>query len=242
MNKKKFDIIIFLGRPAAGKSEVIDFLKRISFKERLEKYYMGSIAEMDDFKFLWQRGEKDDQNESRDLARQDTEKIDIGGYKVLSQHIYLKLIEDINQYYCKNYNSNQFFLENTLFIEFSRGGEKGYLNSLQRLDREILERAIIYYIDASYQEVIKKNKRRYDPDKPDSILHHIVPFEVMELYKTDDWYQLTENKEYIEINNIRIPYAVFHNEPEKTNDDIKIKNELLRTIDRLFIRYAGKGD
>ena len=36
MDKKTFEIIILNGRPAAGKSEVIDYLKNIPVEERME--------------------------------------------------------------------------------------------------------------------------------------------------------------------------------------------------------------
>jgi len=35
MRKRVFDIIILNGRPAAGKSEIIDYLKKTPIKERI---------------------------------------------------------------------------------------------------------------------------------------------------------------------------------------------------------------
>lgn len=39
MGIDKFDIIFLLGRPAAGKSEIIDFLLKLSDEER-RKYFL----------------------------------------------------------------------------------------------------------------------------------------------------------------------------------------------------------
>ena len=41
--KKIFDIIILNGRPAAGKSEVIDYLKSISVEERIKRFHIGEF-------------------------------------------------------------------------------------------------------------------------------------------------------------------------------------------------------
>ncbi len=240
--REKFDIIIFLGRPAAGKSEVIDFFKHIKLKKRLKKYHIGNIVEIDDFKFLWARGEKDDAREKRGKERIDTKKIKIGGYAVKSKDIYRKLINDINKEFKKNYNSENFFNENTLFIEFSRGGKNAYKNALKLLDKKILNKSVIYYIYADYEEVLRKNKRRYDPSQPDSILHHIVPFSVMRQYKIDDFEELLKKDKVssIEINKINIPYAIFNNMPEKTDNPKKIKKELKTSIDKLFELYKNR--
>ncbi len=239
MKNKKFDIILFLGRPAAGKSEVIDFLKKQKLKERKKIFHIGKIAEIDDFKFLWELGEKDDKREERGLPRKYTKKVKVGGYVLKERDAYKILIKKINQYFKKNFFNEEFFKNHTLFIEFSRGGRNGYKTSLELLDKNILKRAVIYYINVSYEEAVRKNKRRYDPSQPDSILFHTVPDEVMRRYKTDDWKKLTsKNPEFIEIKKIKIPYAVFENEPEKTDDPDKIRKELLRTIDKLFINYT----
>ena len=39
-----FPILIITGRPAAGKSEVIDFLKKADPKERLERFHIADEA------------------------------------------------------------------------------------------------------------------------------------------------------------------------------------------------------
>jgi hypothetical protein len=42
MNEKNiFDIILLIARPAAGKSEVIDFLKQIPLEERIQRFHIG---------------------------------------------------------------------------------------------------------------------------------------------------------------------------------------------------------
>ena len=59
MQKYNFDVIILLGRPASGKSEIIDYLKKTSEEERLRRFHVGKFEEIDDFPMLWTWFEED---------------------------------------------------------------------------------------------------------------------------------------------------------------------------------------
>ena len=52
---KTFDHLFILGRPAAGKSEFMDFMKKISDAERSERFHIGHFVELDDFVWLWEK-------------------------------------------------------------------------------------------------------------------------------------------------------------------------------------------
>jgi len=54
-----FKVIILNGRPASGKSEVIDFLKKVPPEERLERFHIAEIDEIDDFPMIWTWFEED---------------------------------------------------------------------------------------------------------------------------------------------------------------------------------------
>ena len=54
-----FKVIILNGRPASGKSEVIDFLKKVPLEERLERFHIAEIDEIDDFPMIWTWFEED---------------------------------------------------------------------------------------------------------------------------------------------------------------------------------------
>ena len=69
MSRDIFDIIILNGRPAAGKSEVIDFLKRVPPEERVKKFHIGEFEEIDDFPILWEQFEDDDLLEDMGLLK-----------------------------------------------------------------------------------------------------------------------------------------------------------------------------
>ena len=54
-----FKTILLIARPAAGKSEIINYLKRIPLNERKERFHIGEFAEIDDFPMLWTWFEED---------------------------------------------------------------------------------------------------------------------------------------------------------------------------------------
>jgi hypothetical protein len=43
MARDTFDILILNGRPAAGKSEVIDYLKKTPLEERIRRFHIGAF-------------------------------------------------------------------------------------------------------------------------------------------------------------------------------------------------------
>ena len=43
---QRFETIILIGRPAAGKSEVIDFLKKTGEAERARRFHIGPFWEL----------------------------------------------------------------------------------------------------------------------------------------------------------------------------------------------------
>ena len=54
-----FDILVLNARPAAGKSEIIDYLKKIDIQERKKRFHIGEFDEIDDFPMLWTWFEED---------------------------------------------------------------------------------------------------------------------------------------------------------------------------------------
>ena len=116
-------------------------------------------------------------------------------------------------------------LHTTSIIEFSRGSEHGgYSQAFKHLAPEILERAGVIYVQVSFSESLRKNRLRYNPERPDSILEHGLEDEKMKrLYADDDWEELSGvNANYLTIGDVRIPFAVFENE-----DDVTTKGGLV---------------
>jgi len=122
---------------------------------------------------------------------------------------YSKRLRDHEDYHTKT----------TTLVEFSRGTEHGgYKEAYPHLSREILEKAAIFYIDVSFQESLRKNRKRFNPAKPDSILEHGLPdAKLKRLYEQCDWEEFKgTDPEFITVKGIRVPYVVLDNEPDVT--------------------------
>jgi hypothetical protein len=228
-----FPILIITGRPAAGKSEVIDFLKKADPKERLEKFHIADFEELDDFVYVWETFEIDDMLTKNGKQRIWTDE----KYWFKDNFIWNLYIERINLEYRKklardpNYHDKK-----TTLIEFARGGDDGIFEALSYLHEDILKRVHLMYIRVSYEESVRKNHRRARKGQEDSILFHSLPDEKMDFYyKTNDWDKLeAKNPNFIEVKGFKIPYAVFENMPEKTLDPKLIGIELERATKKLW--------
>ncbi|HNX00880.1 MAG TPA: hypothetical protein PLE74_03770 [Candidatus Cloacimonadota bacterium] len=235
MAKGHFDILLLLGRPASGKSEIIDFVKKLNPIKRSEYYHLGELKEIDDFPMLWTWFEEDDIL-SREMGKTRMHTYPDGMF--LFNYQWDLLIRRMNMEYQKQLRDTaDFHSEYTTLIEFSRGSEHGgYKSAFSNLSDEILKRAAILYVDVTYEESVRKNQRRFNPDKPDSILEHGLPMDKMEkLYKEIDWQDvIAGNPTHIMINNIPVPYVVFNNMPEKTDSPDKLAQPLLESLDILW--------
>jgi hypothetical protein len=86
------------------------------------------------------------------------------------------------------------------------------------LSDDILRQAAIFYIDVLFEESLRKNRRRFNPDRPDSVLEHGLPDEkLIRLYQEVDWAQVSGlDPETIRIRDFSVPYAVFPNDDDVT--------------------------
>lgn len=228
-----FDVIILIGRPAAGKSEVIEFLKKSRVTDRSQRFHIGEFEEIDDFVYVWETFEIDDILSRHGKPRVWSDE----KYWFKDPFIWNLYIERINLAYRKKLAVNPgYHNQTTALVEFARGGENGFAEAFSFLHEAVLKRAGIIYIKVSYEESVRKNRRRARPGLEDSILYHSLPDEKMEYYyKTNDWDKLVaKNPKYIDIKGYKVPYAVFENEPEKTDDPIKLGNELEKATSKLF--------
>jgi len=228
-----FPILIITGRPAAGKSEVIDFLKKTDPAERLQRFHIGDFEELDDFVYVWETFEIDDI-----LTRHGKPRIWTDEKYWFREHFIWNLyIERISLEYRKKIAREPTYHDSkTTLVEFARGGDNGIYEALSYLHEDILKRAALMYIRVSYEESVRKNRRRARKGQEDSILYHSLPDEKMEFYyKTNDW-DVLEKKDpkFIEVKGFKIPYAVFENEPEKTLDPALIGQELERVTKKIW--------
>lgn len=234
-----FHKIILLGRPASGKSEVINYLKNSSDEERLKRFHLGKIKEIDDFPMLWTWFEEDAILEKKfNKPRIHTDK---DGY-FNARHLWDLLIERISMDYSKLMRDNKdFHNDSTALIEFSRGSEHGgYKEAFKHLSQELLTNAALVYINVPFEESLRKNRKRFNPNKPDSILEHGLPDEKLEkMYKEVDFEEVSKNsKTHININGVEVPYVVFENMPSKTDDPELLGPALDDVFTRLWKLYS----
>lgn len=212
-----FPILILNGRPAAGKSELIAYLKALHPDVRRERYHIGELQEVDDFPMLWTWFEEDDILQRRfNLPRLHTD--DDGFFRY--PELWHVLIVRLGQEYAKLLRDNPaLHTTHTVLVEFSRGTEHGgYRAAYPHLSDAILDRGAILYIDVPYEESLRKNRRRFNPDRPDSILEHGLPdWKLERLYREVDFHELAAaDAEAITIRDRRVPYAVFDNHDDLT--------------------------
>jgi hypothetical protein len=214
--KDLFDIILLIARPAAGKSEIIDYLKRIPLEERKRRFHVGRFDEIDDFPMIWAWFEEDALLDKMGHPRLHT---DPEGY-FTHNYLWDLLIERIGlEYQKKQRDLPQDADAITTIIEFSRGREHGgYRSAFSHLSRQILEKAALLYVDVTWEESLRKNKKRFNPAKPDSILEHSLSEAKLErLYKETDWSEVSKvDPHYLAIEGMRVPYVVFDNSDDVT--------------------------
>ena len=228
-----FPILIITARPAAGKSEVIDFLKKCPAEERLRRFHIGEVEELDDFVYVWETFEIDDILSRHGKKRLWTDE----KYYFTDPFVWNLYIERMNLEYRKKLARDpDYHRKKTTLIEFARGGEDGIHEALRHLHDDVLRRATLLYIRVSYEESVRKNRRRARKGEEDSILYHSLPDAKMEFYyRTNDWEKLEKkNPSTIEVRRFTVPYAVFENEPEKTLDPALIGEELERATAKLW--------
>ncbi len=236
-----FEVVILIGRPAAGKSEVSDYLKVMPQEERRQRLHIGPFEEIDDFVFVWQAFEEDDILSKLGQRRHFT----TPDYFFQEPWLWNFFIERINLEFAKRLARNpNHTKENTVIVEFARGGDHGYQEAFSYLSDEILRRAAIVYVHVSYEESLRKNRRRQRTGMEDSILYHSLPDKKMECYyKTDDWERLSGGmpEGWIEVKGHPVPFVVFVNEPEKTDDPAKLGPALEEVFGRLWQLWAEPG-
>ena len=230
-----FEVILLIARPAAGKSEVIDYLKKTDVEVREKRFGIGVFEELDDFPYVWETFEIDDIMSKHGRERLFT----TPDYYFKDHFVWNLFIERISLEFAKRLARDPDYPKHTTtIVEFARGGENGFAEAFSYLSEDILKRAGIVYIKVSYEESCRKNRRRFDPKQADSILYHSLPDEKMEFYyKVNDWDKLAGGDDgFIQVKGHKVPFAVFKNEPEVTD-----KPELLgKALEDVFARLRKR--
>jgi hypothetical protein len=237
-----FHALLLIARPAAGKSEILAYLKSLTAETRRQRYHIGEMVELDDFPLLWAWFEEDALLEGMGKPRLHT---DAQG-TFLWQHLWDVLIERLGLEYTKKLRDLGAAAEETTFlVEFSRGAEHGgYRSAFAHLPAEMLKRAALLYVDVPWEESLRKNRKRFNPDKPDSILQHSLPDDKLErLYRETDWEAVRgSDPKSLTMQGIRVPYAVFANTDDVTSRGGEaLGSRLEAVLADLYARYLQGG-
>ena len=212
-----FPILLLTARPAAGKSEIIKFISDLDPIDRKKNFHLGKIIVIDDFPFLWRWFEEDHLLSQMKQERLFTN--EEGYFKFI--HQWDLLIHLINLEYAKFIRDIEKSDEYSVILEFSRGKDHGgYKRAFPILSDEILNKLSILYINVSWNESLRKNRKRFNPDKPDSILEHGLPDRKLEhMYSECDFLELAgKDNSFISIRSRNVPYTIFENEDDVTTD------------------------
>jgi hypothetical protein len=230
---KIFDVLILLGRPAAGKSEVIDYLKGLPARERRRRFHIGQMVEVDDFPFIWEWFQDDDFLSSQGASRLYTD----DRYYFRDHAVWNLCIDKINRRYGRLLHERPTFHRwGTAIVEFSRGGDHGFREAFSYLCDDILSRGSVMYINVSYEESARKNRKRARKGLEHTILYHSLPQDKMDFYyRANDWDRMAAGDEgWLEANRWSLPYVVFHNEPEVTDKPSELGSVLEERLGKLF--------
>ncbi|RME42596.1 MAG: hypothetical protein D6791_17360 [Chloroflexi bacterium] len=241
MSADTFDILFLIARPAAGKSEIIHFLKHVALQERRRRFHIGAFTELDDFPMIWTWFEEDALLEEMGKPRLHTDEQGL----FLYPYLWHLLIRRLALEYKKLRRDEQDGEERkTAIVEFARGSEHGgFREAFAHFPEEMLRRGAVLYINVSWEESKRKNRRRFNPERPDSILEHSLPDWKLELlYRDSDWDEFSAgDPAYLAINGVRVPYAVFENEDDvTTGPSPELAPRLEAALELLWQRYLQR--
>lgn len=205
-----------MGRPASGKSEIIDYLGKLDPDQRRSRFHLGELEVVDDFPMLWAWFEED-----KLLAEMGIPPLHTGGDGYFKEdYLWDLLIRRLCLEYKKRKTEDPSLHEgSTVIIEFSRGSEHGgYRRAFEQMSVDVLEAAAVLYLQVSFEESLRKNHKRFNPEAPHSILEHSLPEAKMKrLYGIDDWSELSRSdSRFLLLKDLKIPYSVFENEADFT--------------------------
>jgi hypothetical protein len=210
-------VLLLLGRPASGKSEIIDYLLRRDPQERRRRFRLGIPVILDDFPLLWAWMEEDALLERMGRARLHTTP---DGY-FSERHFWHLLVRRLCLEYDKRGSARlqEPRAQESVIVEFSRGSEHGgYGEAFGHLSEAVLDTAAVMYVNVSFDESLRKNRRRYNPSRPYSILEHGLSDDKMKtLYERDDWEELARGEAgHLLVRGREVPAVTFENEDDVT--------------------------
>ena len=236
MGEDTFAVLLLIGRPACGKSRIIDSLMHTPPDVRRRRFRIASLDVLDDFPMVWAWLEEDRILSER-LGQPRVHTDADGCFKYHYQwHL---LIERLSLEYHKRLRDDPTWHDHTtVIVEFARGSEHGgYAEAVSHLADDLLHRAAVVYVQVSFEQSLRRNRRRFRPERPDGILEHGVPEEILtRLYRDDDWATFSaSDSDFLTVRAVRVPYVVFENEEDvRTGKPDQLAARLEAELGRLW--------
>lgn len=234
-----FQHLLLLGRPASGKSEFIDYMKKVPLPQRAQKFHIGDFEEIDDFPWIWEKFMEDDIWERAGYPRLFSKHYMPGNPGMMPEggKLLWFCMEKFNEAIPKMSKQDK-----TLFIEFACGGERSFKGALEKLKPQILKPSAILFIYTTRDEAWRRNVARYQEKLKDSILSHMVPKETYDHFYADhDWLEITHNEPsgYFNLQGQKIPFVTMNNEPESTDPKV-LEPRYGEALAKLWELYAKR--
>jgi hypothetical protein len=234
-----FEAIVLIGRPAAGKGAVVDYLRSLDPVSRARQFRVATPEVLSDLPYLWQALENDDIRSRFGKARLHSTE----SYALKDPWFWSYLIERLGTDCRKRLlRDPEWFADHTGFVKFARGGDNAYDEALGYLCDAILSRAGIVYVDVPPEAAATRVRSRWPG--PDEVLlsRPLPPGAFAELFRADDWRRLTQDQPdgYVQVKSHRVPFAVLKNEPEVTRSPEILAPALEETLRRLWKRLRAR--
>ena len=211
-----FPLLLLTGRPASGKSEILEYLRRTPAAERRRRFRIGELAVLDDFPCCgpgsrrttcwptWAASACTPPPKATSWAR-------TCGTCSCAGFAWNTTSSAARTRSCMTGPPSCWSSPG----ERSTGATPGPSPSCPR---PCCERLAVIYVHVSFQESLRKNRRRFNPERPHSILEHGLPDEKLaRLYREDDWGECAAaDSRFLAIRGRQVPYAVFENEDDLT--------------------------
>ena len=227
MLRDTFKVILLHGRPGSGKSETIDFIKNTPVEQRKKLFHIGEFIAIDDFPMLWTWFEEDDILEQIGQKRLHTSP---DGY-FKGKYLWDLLVRRLCLEYEKIIAEYPEGSAPTVIIEYARGKQHGgYKRAIENLTKKVINDAAMFYVKVDFEESIRKNLKRKNPDMLHSILEHSVETEKLEfLYKDCDFAEvIADDENFINAQGMKLPYVVLDNRKDLTSGPVANFGEILQ--------------
>ena len=214
MGKDTFAVLLLLGRPACGKSQIIESLKRVPFDVRAGRFHIANLGVLDDFPTVWSWLEEDDILSER-LGQPRLHTHASGAFR----HDYMRdvlMIERLHLDYHKRVRADTHDRDPmTAVLEFSRASVcGGYAQAFSHLADNLLQHSAAICVQVTFDESLCRNDARFVPDRLGGTLEYSLPDEILRRYYSDDgWATLTAaDPDYLTVGDIQDPYVALENE------------------------------